>query len=104
MTANLEESMVKKIKAHIIEFPEDKPADIANLFEVDPQKVYNARETLRRHKMIDRASKTRRKLAKANALQVHAVEELSPPIQHELEHLRAEIARLNVIIKYLERR
>lgn len=104
MTANLEESMVKKIKAHIIEFPEDKPADIANLFEVDPQKVYNARETLRRHKMIDRASKTRRKLAKANALQVHTPEELSPQIENELEHFRREIVRLNVIISYLERR
>jgi len=102
MTLHLEDNVIKKIKAHIIEFPEDKPADIANLFEVDPQKVYNARETLRRHKMIDRASKTRRKLAKAHALQVHTVEELSPPIQHELEHLRAEIVRLNVIIRYLE--
>ena len=100
MTLHLEDNVIKKIKAHIIEFPEDKPADIANLFEVEPQKVYNARETLRRHKMIDRASKTKRKLAKA--LQVHTVEELSPPIQLELEHLRAEIVSLNVIIKYLE--
>ena len=105
MTANLEDSVIKKIKAHIIEFPEDKAGDVAALFEVDPQKVYNARETLRRHKMLDRAWKKKRKLTpKPVAPQVHPVKEISPQIQHELEHLRGEIVRLNVIISYLEGR
>ena len=104
MTTHLEDAVIKKIKAHMIEFPEDKAGDVAALFEVDPQKVYNARETLRRHKMLDRASKKRRKHpVKESVLQVHTVE-LSPQIQHELEHLRGEIARLNVIIRYLEGR
>ena len=53
MTKHLEDAVIKKIKAHMIEFPEDKAGDVAALFEVDPQKVYNARETLRRHKMLD---------------------------------------------------
>lgn len=105
MTTHLEDNVIKKIKAHMIEFPEDKAGDVAALFEVDPQKVYNARETLRRHKMLDRASKRKRKHpVKESVLQVHRVEELSPQIQHELEHLRGEIARLNVIIRYLEGR
>jgi hypothetical protein len=105
MTTHLEDAVIKKIKAHIIEFPDDKAGDVAALFEVDPQKVYNARETLRRHKMLDRASKKRRKHpVKTGVLQVHTVEELSPQIQHELEHLRGEIVRLNVIISYLEGR
>jgi hypothetical protein len=98
----LEDPVIKKIKAHIIEYPEDRAGDIANLFEVDPKKVYNARELLRRHKILDRASKKKRKTPAKPELQVHTVEELSPQIQHELEHLRGEIVRLNVIIKYLE--
>jgi hypothetical protein len=105
MTTHLEDAVIKKIKAHMIEFPEDKAGDVAALFEVDPQKVYNARETLRRHKMLDRASKRKRKLpVKESVIQVHTVEELSPQIRHELEHLRGEIVRLNVIIRYLEGR
>lgn len=105
MTKHLEDAVIKKIKAHMIEFPEDKAGDVAALFEVDPQKVYNARETLRRHKMLDRASKKRRKHpVKESVLQVHQVEEPSPDIQHELKHLRGEIVRLNVIISYLEQK
>jgi hypothetical protein len=101
MTTALEENINNKIKAHIIEFPNDKPSDIAALFGVHRQKVYDARENLRRHKMLDRAGK-RSPRRKAPAPMV--VTYLEKKDEYEVVKLKAEIERLNVIIAYLEKK
>jgi hypothetical protein len=100
-TETLEDNLNNKIKAHIIEFPNDKPGDIAALFNVGRQKVYDARETLRRHKMINRAGK-RNPRRKAPAPMVVTYPEKKD--EYEVVKLKAEIERLNVIIAYLEKK
>jgi hypothetical protein len=37
------EEITKKLRAHMIEFPDDKAVDIASVFNVNVNKVYNAR-------------------------------------------------------------
>lgn len=102
MTTETEENVLTKIKAHIIEFPEDKPSDIAALFDVHRQKVYDAREYLRRHKMMDRI-KRRKSRAMTAITESRKVAAESSPV-NEVMSLKAEIARLNVIIAYLEKK
>lgn len=100
------EELKNKIKAHILEFPNDKSPDIAAVFNVPITLVYDMREILRRHRMIPRAHK------KANSKKVHAVKTVQPAVEDkvvelvkddvEIARLKAEIARLKVIVSYLE--
>lgn len=102
MTTTPEENVRNKIKAHIIEFPNDKPVDVAALFGVKRQTVYDVREVLRRHKMLDRVSKRKRKPTARPPMVFTYHEEKEAPA--EVAELKAEIARLNVIIAYLEKK
>jgi predicted transcriptional regulator len=102
MTQALEDNVNNKIKAHIIEFPNDKPSDIAALFGVNRQKVYDARENLRRHKMIERVGKKKRSVKKAPMVFTYIEEKKDD--EYEVVKLKAEIERLNVIIAYLEKK
>lgn len=101
MTQTLDDNTLNKIKAHIIEFPTDKPVDIANLFNVNVSKVYNARETLRRHKMITRAGKKKHFVKRVDLVAPRPEEKKD---EYEVVKLKAEIERLNVIITYLEKK
>lgn len=99
------EAVRNKIKAHMIEFRQDKPGDIAKLFEVSRGVVYDLREQLRRHGMLPRdgrahlGRKTRRvKVVKSvpnNVVEINSGDD-------EVARLKAEITRLKVIVSYLE--
>ena len=100
------EEKIKKIKAHFMEFPNDRSSHVAQVFEVPVSVVYDAKEFLRRHKMLPRVLKLRaRKPAKKTP---QKVEQLEPQdkrpteFSYELALLRAENARLKAIIEYLE--
>ena len=98
------EEITKKLRAHMIEFPDDKAVDIASLFNVNVNKVYNARENLRRHKMLPRAKKKR---ATKPMVFVHEELKEAPKENNVLPmvaELRAEIARLNTVLAYLEQK
>lgn len=98
------ETTINKIKAHLIEFPSEKPSHIADVFGVPVTSVYDVIERLRRKKMLPRKRKiviARRKAAKL----LEKVPELDSNANQELYEvatLRAEILRLNAIITYLE--
>jgi hypothetical protein len=104
-TAKANEALRNKIKAHMIEFREDKPGDIAKLFEVPKGVVYDLREQLRRHGMLPRdgrahlGRKTRRvKVVKSvpnNVVEINSNDD-------EVARLKAEVTRLKVIVSYLE--
>lgn len=91
----------QKIKAHLIEHPEDKSSDIAEVFGVPVSTVYDAKESLRRHKMLPRAHAVRKKIIREQKAKVQSIAPV-PTTSYELATLRAEIARLNAIIDYLE--
>jgi hypothetical protein len=98
------EEITKKLRAHMIEFPDDKSVDIASVFNVDVNKVYNAREGLRRHKMLPRAKKKR---ATKPMVFVHEEPKEAPKENNVLPmvaELKAEIARLNTVLAYLEKK
>ena len=98
------EEITKKLRAHMIEFPDDKAVDIASLFNVNVNKVYNARENLRRHKMLPRAKKKR--VTKPMVF-VHEEPKEAPKennVSPMVAELRAEIARLNTVLAYLEQK
>jgi hypothetical protein len=98
------EEITKKLRAHMIEFPDDKAVDIASVFNVDVNKVYNARENLRRHKMLPRAKKKR---ATKPMVFVHEEPKEAPKENNVLPmvaELKAEIARLNTVLAYLEKK
>jgi len=98
------EEITKKLRAHMIEFPDDKAVDIASVFNVDVSKVYNARENLRRHKMLPRPKKKR---ATKPMVFVHEAPKEEPKESNVLPmvaELRAEIARLNTVLAYLEQK
>lgn len=106
-TDDKREEKMPKIKAHLIEFPDDKPAQIARVFEVPVSVVYDAKESLRRHKMLPRVLKlkVRRVVKKRTPKVVSApIEPVQKPVEfkYELALLRAENARLKAIIEYLE--
>jgi 4-diphosphocytidyl-2C-methyl-D-erythritol kinase len=94
------EEITKKIRAHLVEFPNDKPVDIAALFNVHVQKVYNARENLRRHKMMPRIMKKKRPPKVIQQDQPVKENSVSPLVAE----LKAEIARLNMVLAYLEKK
>jgi len=96
------ENKMQKIKAHLIEFPNDKCSDIAKVFDVDVQKVYDAKESLRRHKMLPRAQKrSHKKIAKV--VPVKTVQpKTDSDLHYKLVSLTAENERLKAIIAYLE--
>jgi len=97
------EEITKKLRAHMIEFPDDKAVDIASVFNVDVSKVYNARENLRRHKMLPRPKKKRA----TKPMVVNEAPKEAPKESNVLPmvaELRAEIARLNTILAYLEQK
>ena len=99
------ENTMQKIKAHLIEFPNDKCSDIAKVFGVDVQRVYDAKETLRRHKMLPRVQRNPKKKVKSVA-PVKAVKAVKPKTDSDLHYklvsLTAENERLKAIIAYLE--
>lgn len=104
-TDDKREEKITKIKAHLIEFPDDKPAQIARVFEVPVSVVYDAKENLRRHKMLPRVLKLKaRKVVKPRAPKVvePKTQTEKPAFNYELALLRAENARLKAIIEYLE--
>ena len=97
------EEITKKLRAHMIEFPDDKAVDIASVFNVDVSKVYNARENLRRHKMLPRTKKKRT----SKPMVVNEAPKEAPKESNVLPmvaELRAEIARLNTVLAYLEKK
>jgi hypothetical protein len=99
------EEITKKLRAHMIEFPDDKAVDIASVFNVDVNKVYNARENLRRHKMLPRAKKKR--APKPMVFVHHEAPKEAPKESNVLPmvaELKAEIARLNTVLAYLEKK
>ena len=97
------EEITKKLRAHMIEFPDDKAVDIASVFNVDVSKVYNARENLRRHKMLPRTKKKRTpKPMVVNEAPKEAPKESN--VLPMVAELRAEIARLNTVLAYLEQK
>ena len=98
------DTTLNKIRAHLIEFPDDRPAHIAQVFGVPVSSVYDVTERLRRKKMLPRKRKiviARRKAAKLLE-KVPEIANNPGPELYELATLRAEIVRLNAIISYLE--
>lgn len=96
------ENTMQKIKAHLIEFPNDKCSEIAKVFDVDVQKVYDAKESLRRHKMLPRAQKRfHKKIAKVAPVKA-AQPKTDNDLHYKLVSLTAENERLKAIIAYLE--
>lgn len=98
------ETTINKIKAHLIEFPNDKPSQIADVFGVPVSTVYDVTERLRRKKMLPRKRKViiaRRKAAKLLE-KVPDLDTSANQEMYEVATLRAEILRLNAIITYLE--
>jgi DNA-directed RNA polymerase subunit F len=93
---------MQKIKAHLIEFPNDKCSEIAKVFDVDVQKVYDAKESLRRHKMLPRTQKRfHKKIAKV-VQTVQPKMDTEVELRYKLANLTAENERLKAIIAYLE--
>jgi transposase len=96
------ENTMQKIKAHLIEFPNDKCSDIAKVFDVDVQKVYDAKESLRRHKMLPRVQRNTKKKVKSVAPIKAVKPKTDSDLHYKLVSLTAENERLKAIIAYLE--
>jgi transposase len=98
------ENTMQKIKAHLIEFPNDKCSEIAKVFDVDVQKVYDAKESLRRHKMLPRVQRGTKKKVKSVApvKTVQPKTDTEVELRYKLANLTAENERLKAIIAYLE--
>lgn len=102
MTTEDKKIITNKIKAHLIEYPDDPPREIAKLFDVPAQRIHTVKETLRRHKMIARKGK---KPARAKVLEPIKVVHIPEITENQyVTQLRDEIKRLNVIISYLEQK
>ena len=102
MTTEDKKTITNKIKAHLIEYPDDPPREIAKLFNVPAQKIHTAKETLRRHKMIPRKGKSLARAKVLNPIKVVHIPEVSE--NQYVAQLKEEIRRLNVIVSYLEQK
>lgn len=102
MTTEDNKTISNKIKAHLIEYPDDPPREIAKLFEVPAQKVHSLKENLRRHKMIARKGKRPPRTKTLEPIKVVHIPEITE--NQYVTQLRDEIKRLNVIISYLEQK
>ncbi len=108
------EELKTKIKAHIIEFPNDKSKDISELFGVSLDVIYDLREYLRRHGVLPRHFKNQRKKPRTYVrkdvvvngghlpTEIKAAMVASKEESAEVVSLKAEITRLKVIVSYLE--
>jgi hypothetical protein len=122
--AKLSEELRKRITAYIIEYPKEKPADVAKYFEADLRAVYEVRQQLCKKGLLPRTYKRKPNKPKQQAevripeqkpespevkeVEVlesagqQAIVELILEMTKELELLRAQLSSCKSVIAYLE--